>query len=192
MLSDKKFNSNSFLLLLKEGDKVAYETLFRLYYDKLIHVAKNYLVHKEDAEEIVQDVFLKLWSKKEILQVSNIHGYLFTMTKNGCLDKIRGDKVKRRYQEESFQVKSNLQNAFLRDEAASLLIENELQKKILKSVNLLPERCRQVFLKSRIDGLKNSEIAEELGIAQKTVENHMSKALIHMKLHLKEFLTFFI
>ena len=193
-LKNKISNTNiSFTSLLKKGDDVAYETLFRLYYSKLFHIAKSYLLYKEDAEEVVQDVFLKLWEqKRKFKAIPNINGYVFTMTKNMCLDKLKHEKVKRRYIENDLKVKADIQYQFMLDETASSLLESELEQKIIQSINLLPEKCKQVFIKSRMEGLKHKEIAEELGISHRTVENHISLAIKHMKLHLNDFLTVFL
>ncbi|WP_332243930.1 RNA polymerase sigma-70 factor [Flavivirga spongiicola] len=183
----------SFASLLEKRDEVAYETLFRLYYIKLIHIAKSYLIYQEDAEEVVQDVFLKLWEQKSKFKtISNINGYMFSMTKNMCLDKLRHEKIKRKFIDNNLRVKAGIQYDFIKDEAASLLLESELEQRIMKSIDLLPEKCRQVFIKSRMEGLKHQEIADELGISHRTVENHVSKAIKHMKLHLKDFLTIFL
>ena len=183
----------SFITLLQKGDEVAYETLFRLYYDKLIHIAKTYLVQREDAEEIVQEVFLKLWEKKDDLdKITNINAYLFTLVKRECLNHLRHDKIKREYRDTALQRKNTIQYGFLKDEAASLLLENELEQRIMESLELLPEKCKKVFLKSRMEGLKHKEIAKELGISHKTVDNHISKALGHLRLHLKDFLSLFL
>jgi len=177
---------------LREGDEVAYETLFRLYYAKLLHLAKNYLVYQEDAEHIVQNIFLKLWEhKSKFTQVTNINNYLYTMCKNACLDQLKHEKIKVKYATHVVQ-KNSIHTAFMEDEAASLLLENELENQIFKSIELLPTKCKQVFMKSRIEGLNHKEIATELGISKKTVENHITKALGHMRLQLKEFLTLFL
>lgn len=184
---------NSFISLLEKGDRIALETLFRLYYDKLLHLAKNYLVYEEDAEEIVQNVFLKLWEQRSKLNtVTNINSYLYTMTKNTCLDHLKHEKVKKNYINSNFQDRASINHQFIKDEAASLLLENELEQKILEGLDLLPEKCKNVFMKSRMEGLKHAEIAKELGISSKTVDNHISKALKHMKFHLKDFLTIFL
>ena len=183
----------SFMTLLQKGDEAAYETLFRLYYDKLIHIAKTYLVHREDAEEIVQEVFLKLWEKKgNLAKITNINAYLFTWVKRECLNHLRHDKIKREYRDTALQRKNTIQYGFLKDEAASLLLENELERRIMESLELLPKKCKNVFMKSRMEGLKHKEIAEELGISHKTVDNHISKALSHLRLHLKDFLSLFL
>lgn len=157
-----------------------------------MHLAKNYLTLEEDAEEIVQNVFLKMWENKEQLnRVTNINGYMYSMIKNACLDHLKHVKVKLGYAQTQIQEKAAINYNFLKDDAASKLIEKELEQKILDSVDLLPGKCKEVFMKNRMDGLKRSEIAKELGISLKTVDNHISKALKHMKVHLKDFLMLF-
>ena len=136
MLDNYKDNNDSTTLieLLRKGDKVALETIFRLYYDKLLHLAKNYLTYEEDAEEIVQNIFLKIREHPDKLRdVSNVNGYLYTMTKNSCMDHLKHEKVKRSYLDEKLQNKSSINYQFLQDDAASLLIEKELKQKILES-----------------------------------------------------------
>ena len=183
-------NNELFLSLLEKGGKHAFETLFRLYYSKLVHIARGYLVYQEEAENIVQNVFLKIWENKECLgEVSNINSYFYTMTKNLCLDQLKHEKVKRNYLDNSYRIKSEIQYKFIQDEAASLLLENELEEKIVQSMELLPEKCKNIFKKSRLEGLKHSEIAAELGVSHRTVDNHIANALRHMRLHLREFIT---
>ncbi|WP_251795694.1 MULTISPECIES: RNA polymerase sigma-70 factor [unclassified Arenibacter] len=183
-------NNELFLSLLEKGGKHAFETLFRLYYSKLVHIARGYLVYQQEAENIVQNVFLRIWENKECLgEVSNINSYLYTMTKNLCLDQLKHEKVKRNYLDNSYRIKSEIQYNFIQDEAASLLLENELEDKIIQSIELLPEKCKNIFKKSRLEGLKHSEIAAELGVSHRTVDNHIANALRHLRLHLREFIT---
>ncbi|QTE22360.1 RNA polymerase sigma-70 factor [Polaribacter cellanae] len=185
-------DANLFILQLQKGDSMAFETLFKLYYDKLLHLAKSYLIYKEDAEGIVQNLFLKVWEKREHLEhVTNLNNYLYTMCKNGCLDHLKHEKVKRSYVSNQ-QTTINIHTQFIKDQTASLLLENELENQILKSIELLPPKCKAVFVKSRYEDLKYQEIATELGISKKTVEGHISKALSHMRIQLKEFLTLFL
>ena len=193
MEQDNSHINTSFISLLAKGDKVAFETLFRLYYDKLTYIARNYLVRAEDAEEIVQNVFLHLLEKHSTLaEVTNMNAYLYTLTKRGCLDQLRHEKVKRNYVDKALHKAIEVQSGFLKDEAASLLLENELGQKIIEGLEQLPEKCKTVFMKSRMEGMKHKEIAEELGISQKTVDNHISRALTYMRLHLKDFLNLFL
>ncbi|MEO9871480.1 MAG: sigma factor-like helix-turn-helix DNA-binding protein, partial [Ekhidna sp.] len=109
-----------------------------------------------------------------------------------CLDYLKHEKVKLGYIEQNLLNKTTINYQFLKDEAASLLLEKELEQKILQSAELLPEKCKEVFMKNKLEGLKRSEIAQELGISLKTVDNHISKAIKHMKFQLRDFLTLFL
>ena len=81
--------------LVKKEPEFVFETIFRLYYDKLFQIAKIYLNNKEDAEEIVQNVFLRLWDKLNLLTgINNINSYLFTLTKNACLNFLKHRKIR--------------------------------------------------------------------------------------------------
>lgn len=167
--------------------------MFRLYYDKLLHISKGYLGTIEDAEEIVQNVFLKVWElKNNFDRIESVNNYLYTMTKNACLDQIKHEKVKNSFSKNYYEEKIAVRYQFIIDEAASSLLESELEKRILHAIESLPEKCKNIFVKSRVDGMKHSEIAEVLHISKRTVDNHISYALKHMKLHLKEFLTLFL
>lgn len=154
-----------------------------------MHIAKGYLDNYEDAEGIVQNVFVKIWEKSENLSaVKNINNYLHTITKNACLDFLKHQKVKNNFSV-YYQQKISIQKQFIKNEAASLIIETELQETIDNAIAALPEKCKKVFIKSRFEGLKHAEIAEKLQISKRTVDNHISVALQHMRLHLKEYLT---
>lgn len=182
--------TKSLVYQLNKGDKKAYEKLFLLYYDKLLHIAKGYIGTKEDAEGVVQNIFLKLWDKKtDFTSISNVNNYLFTMTKNACLDLIKHRKVKNSFTQEYVAINSDLQQQFIADEETSAFLEKELEQRITKAIELLPKKRKVVFLKSRFEGMKHAEIAESLGISQRTVENHISNSLQHMRLQLKEFLS---
>ena len=136
--------------------------------------------------------FVKLWKKQEQnCQINNLTGYLFKMTRNACLDFLRTKKDKLAI-ETNLEQRQNLLNLYaLSNESASVIIEKELHKQIDIGIAQLPEKCRQVFVQSRKDGLKHKEIAEKLNISTKTVENHISKALKHLKVHLREYFTIF-
>lgn len=183
-LADKKF-----IVLLNEGDVAAFEILFKLYRPKLLYIASQYISVREDAEEIVQNVFLKVWSKKNIQ--SNINGYIYKVTKNCCLDYLRTKKQLLNVENNLSQLEAAINYTALSDDTASIIIENELNEAVLKSIDLLPEKCKDVFVKSRIEGLRHKEISIEMDISTKTVENHITKALKHLRVSLREFLPFF-
>lgn len=172
---------------------MAYETLFRLYYGKLVHLAKGYLGTFEDAEGIVQNVFIKVWEQKvDFDKIRSINNYLHTMTKNACLDQIKHAKVKNSFSENYYKEKMAISYQFIKDEAASTILEEELETRIKLAIELLPVKCKKIFIKSRIQGMNHAEIAAALNISKRTVDNHIYNALKHMKSHLKEFLTLFL
>lgn len=169
-----------------------FEDIFNLYHDKLLTIAKNYVMQEEDAKEIVLDAFLKLWKKRKDRNIhSHLSGYLFVMVKNACLDHLRKKSRQLDLHGRSEQIENWINYQALSDKGATDILKNELEDQIKTGIALLPEKCRNVFIKSRVDGLSHKDISEELEISVKTVENQISKALKHMRLHLQEYLHIF-
>ncbi len=165
-----------------------FDVLYELYAQKLFHIAFGYISTKEDAEEIVQDVFVKLWKQQEkIDSISNMTGYLYKMTRNACLDFLRSKKNKLAIESNIVQLQNLLNFQAFNNDTASAILEKEIQLQIDEGILGLPEKCRLVFTKSRIEGLRHKEIADTLDISTKTIENHITKALKHLKVHLKEY-----
>ena len=157
-------------------------------YPKMFAFAKNYISANEDVENIVQDVFLVLWEKKDELELScTLTTYLFTLVKNRCLNFLRHKLIEEEY---NAQMKEELGFKLYALESMeySYHSEKELQEIIQRALDTLPERCREVFIKSRIEGLKYKEISEELGISVNTVENHIVTALKKLRVELKDYL----
>jgi RNA polymerase sigma-70 factor (family 1) len=162
------------VLLLKGGSEPALTALYLRYWDKLLAVANNRLDDPEEAEECVQDVFFRLWQRREDLQLSHsLSTYLAVAVKYrviNALDKLYRlrNRMEGSYAElASYQVFS----------AEDYLLEKELKQQIAASINKLPEKCRIVFKLSREQGLTHKQIAGHLGISEKTVEAHISKAM---------------
>ncbi len=168
--------------------KSDFEKLYKLYYPKMFAFAKNYVPANEDAENIVQDVFLTLWERKEEIEISfTLTTYLFTLVKNRCLNFLRHKLIEEEY---NSQMKKELGFKLYALEVFdySYQSEEELQEIIRRALDALPERCREVFIKSRIEGLKYKEISDELGISVNTVENQMVTALRKLRVALKDYL----
>jgi len=182
-------NNDLFLNLINEKSAIAFQLLFKLYRIKLLHFAYGYISNKEDAEEIIQDIFIKIWNTENIH--TNLNGYIYKITRNACLDYLRKKKLTLNVENNTSQIIASINYNALADDLSSQIIERELEDAILKAAEYLPEKCKNVFLLSRIEGLKHKEISKELNISTKTVENHITKALKHMRLHLRDFLTFF-
>ena len=150
-------------------DKDSFENLFREYFSPLISFARKILVDEDDAREVVQKVFINLWEKREEIDLStSLKSYLFTSVHNRSLNVIRDRK---KFSSEEVPDMAG-------DWDVSAQIESmELEEKINEALQALPEKCRQIFELNRFDGLKYSEMAAQLEISIKTVENQMSKAL---------------
>jgi RNA polymerase sigma-70 factor (ECF subfamily) len=158
---------------IRKGDVGQFELLFRSSYVSLVRYAKTLIKDHDTAEEIVQDLFFRLWKDKEKLNIeSSLNGYLFRSVHNGCLHYIEHMKVVERHAEDI----SNRQ-AESQESPSDILNYKELQEKVVRILERLPERCGKIFTMSRFEGLKYAEIAERLSVSVKTVEANMGRAL---------------
>jgi len=156
---------------LNKGDIDALEILFKRYYESLCNFAATFLNDKSLSEDIVTDVFLMLWEKREKINIkSNLKSYFFMTTKNAVLEYLRKNKI---YFEDLTQVKGK----FTTQDACYDIQKKESKQIIEELLNKIPPKSRRVFLMHRQNGLKYREIAEVLDISIKTVENHIAKAL---------------
>lgn len=183
-LHNLKINS-----LSDNGMEDDFGMMYDFYRPKLVVIVNSYIPSREDAEEIVHDVFIKLWEKWENLQItSNFTGYIYSMTRNACLDYLRARKNKLTKEMSAEQQEFWLNYGALADDAASVILANELQSLVDEAIEELPEKCKEVFKKSRLEGLCHQEISKELEISPKTVENHITRALRQLKVALNEYL----
>lgn len=186
-------NNSFFIHKLKKGEETAYKALFHLYFEKLHHFAFSYIENHQDAKEIVQNIFYKIWKKRETLPTDlNLNSYLFRMVKNDCLDYFKHIKVRSNYQNHIERERAVINQRGLENNPGNQLIEQELFIKVNELIDQLPPACKEIFIKSRFEGKKHKEIARELNISHKTVENQISKALKHLRRELQEYLTLFL
>jgi RNA polymerase sigma-70 factor (ECF subfamily) len=164
------------LVRLRRGDDAAYEAIFRQWYAPLVATTAALLREREPAEEVVQDVMLELWRRRESLTLEqSLRAYLFQASRNRALNYLRRLRVETRGEATIAAAMSTP------DQADSQVREEELRVAIQSAIAGLPDRCREVFELSRIHGLKYAEIATTLGISVKTVEAQMGKALRVMR-----------
>lgn len=157
--------------------------LFRKLYRPLCVHARTYLTSREEAEEVVQSVFIGFWEKRDTITIdSSLSSYLYRSVRNHALNVLKHDAVKRRHAEYAVTA---MQES---DESQFMLETEELQRKISAALAKLPDQCGLVFRMSRYKEMKYAEIAQELGISVKTVENHMGKALKIMREELRDYL----
>lgn len=154
-------------------DQAAYKELFTCFYKSLQQFAYSFVRSHETAEEIVSDVFMKVWKKRAgLIRIHNLKLYLFISIKNSALNYLRAQK-KSLLQPEQYQVQ--LQSVYFDPE--KLLLTAEMMTRIQKAISDLPPRCQLIFKLVKEDGLKYREVAELLTISVKTVENQMNTAI---------------
>jgi RNA polymerase sigma-70 factor (ECF subfamily) len=175
---------------LINGDESSFKAIFNFFYPRLYHFVHTYIPDDDLAENIVQDTFLTLWNKRRDLKPnSNLNAWLYTVARNHCLKKLRDDKSK----EVLFLFNLNELELEMNTEALASLDTSEftfheIERIIAHTLDTLPPQCRKIFELSRYENKKNKEIAEEMAISIKAVENQITKALKIFKDALKDYL----
>jgi RNA polymerase sigma-70 factor (ECF subfamily) len=177
-------------------DKNNFEEIYLYYFPRLLRFAREYVISQEDAENIIQDVFLLLWEKRDDLQIHiSLTSFLFTLIKNRCIDHLRRktnvEQGKKQLQENYFlELKMKLYSLEALNQ--SIISDENIEKIITNAIDSLPPKCREIFLLNKMEGKKYREIAEDLNISVNTVENQMSIALRKLREKLKNYLPVFI
>ena len=166
-----------------EGDKEAFRFFFEKYYPDLCNLVNLYLHDSVMTEEIVQDIFIYLWEKKEKIKIeSSVKSYLLKASKNKSINFIRNEKSKL-----SIHNKLADLDKTVTDMPDSVMDANQLREVINAAIDSLPDRCREVYILGKEKNMSYKEISEELGISVKTVEVHMGKALKKLREQLRPY-----
>jgi RNA polymerase sigma-70 factor, ECF subfamily len=169
-------------------DDQQFEHLFKTYFKVLHAYSATMLRDEEAAEEIVQQLFLKLWEKREQLTFqTSVKAYLYKCVYHDSLNYLERQKTAERYREYASKTMNNEA-----EDSSRRLDLAQLESRLKEALNELPEQCRTVFQLSRFNDLKYKEIAEQMGLSPKTVENHMGRALKLLRLKLVDFLSLII
>jgi len=164
--------------LIEQNDQVAFTAFYSEYFQKLILVADKYVKDSPIAEGIVQNVFLKIWEDKDLLlSINSLRAYLYRSVINAALNFVNR---KRNIERHHIIIAEHISH----NDIDALDQQNELIVLLYNEIDLLPEKCQKVFKLCRLEGLKYKDIAIELGISEKTVENHMSNALRILRLRM--------
>ena len=177
---------------LKEGNQEVFKSIYEKFFGPLYIYALEYVIDKEIAYEMVQETFLKLWEKKSTLSDDTyLQSYLYRVTRNNCLNYLKHLKVQEKFKQfsKSKQLEITLNFTALNNTSAEKIISDELEEKINEAINQLPPKCKNIFLLSRYEDKKYREIADELGLSIKTVENQIQKALKVLRKHLAEYMS---
>jgi len=183
MTNTKFQNDIAIIEAWQAGDSDAFEVLYQKYWRKLYVFARRTTPNAEDAQDLIQDVFAQLWMQKEQIDAAVFsESYLFAIVRNKLLDKIRKQYVREEYVQKILQ--SSSESDFSTQQT---ILTNDLNNHIHRAVDVLPEKCREVFQLSRFEQLSVDQIAQKLQISPQTVKNQLSKALQVVRFRLREF-----
>ena len=160
---------------MQEGDWAAFNTFFERYAERLFHYAVGFVKQREEAEDIVQEAFIYLWTHRDkIAYTGSVYAYLARTVKHACIDFKLHEEVKARYEQET-----------MRDGEAATEDEEdnfeELYARVREVMDALPPKCREVFVMGCVDGMSYKEIADKLGVSVNTVKTQMKVAYKKMK-----------
>jgi RNA polymerase sigma-70 factor (ECF subfamily) len=179
MTNLKNYKDFELVPLIKKGIKTAYEELFERYAPRIYQFSLSYLKNELDAEGLVQDVFLKIWERREKLDsTKNIKSFIFKIAVNSIYDLIRSRNIEHAFQD-FIQAQENSNT----DSTWHTVILEEMLMNLDKLVKQMPEQRRKIFQMSREKDLSNDEIANELNLSKRTVENQLYRAIVFLKKH---------
>ena len=168
--------------MLREGDPLSFEILFQQYYVRFYNFVRNLIKDSHNAEDIVQNVFMKVWiNRKNLHPDQSIHNYIYVLTKHEVLNHIRDRKAY-----------TQIERLVMSDQPSSLAVNDEafqirdLDSRIRTFIASMPEQRRKVFMLSRYKGLGNKAIADMLGLSVRTVDRHINMALTSLKKEFKK------
>lgn len=178
-----ELNLEEILARLADSNQAALEELFDYYYPRLYNFSKAFLKLEESIDDILQEVFVRIWeNRRHIKQSYTFESYIFTITRNKLLNELRSRLNNQKTRDRIFQ--SAVAREYLPFEAVEF---DELAQKVEFLIEELPARQKEIFKLSRIEGLSHKEIAEKLNITPKTVEYHITQAILYLKEKLKAF-----
>lgn len=189
MLSDltnySKYEAEELLHLISKNDEAAFSELYDRFWKKMFAVAYNRLKEVQDAEDIVHDVFVRLWANRQKLEIEELENYLATAVKYGVLS-----KIKKRAREKKY-LKTETSLSVVESSSETKVHYRQILELVRTEVEKLPERCRLIFKYSRDEGMPVKQIAAKLSISPKTVENQINKALRQLKTATRSIMNFF-
>jgi RNA polymerase sigma-70 factor, ECF subfamily len=169
------------ILLLKQGNEKAFTMLFSLYHARVYNLARKFLSLKEDAEEVLQTVFIAIWeNRQQIDEERSFASYILTITKHWVFNTIRKSVYRQGYLD--YLVRKGDPLDFVTEDEIQF---NDLNTLIQKLISKLPPKRREIFILSRIDGLSYKDIAGQLGITESTVNTQLSKAIEYFRSHIQ-------
>lgn len=185
-MSNSEYSQQEIVEALRKRDTKAYRFLFEEYFGRMVLFAEYFLLDGKEAEDVVQELFLRLWNSSDIPDIKvSLKAYLFMQVKNACLNRIKHLNVEDKH-------KRLLAEAQLYAEIPDVELDEELVRKVYAAIDELPEQARVVFKLCVIEGKKYKEVAEELNISVNTVNTQMKRAYKHLRGRLNLTFLFFL
>ncbi|HNP94085.1 MAG TPA: RNA polymerase sigma-70 factor [Cyclobacteriaceae bacterium] len=178
-------DDSELVVKIGHGDRNAFAAAYTKYVSDLFRFAANTITDKEDCEEIIQDVFVSLWERRENLEIDSLKAYLFSSVKYKIIRYIKHQAVKRKYEEHYRHFETTFTHPTEPDQDANVL---PLNTRLGESLQGLPARCREAFQLRLEQNLTNTEIAQRMQISKRTVEEYMTTAFAHLRKFRKEIL----
>lgn len=179
----KVFDDEILLKLLKSGDGAALEEIYKRYSEAVFLAAFRKVRSKEVAEELVQNLFISLWTKREQAHIEKLEAYLHTAVRYQVIDYIRSKILRERYSQfakEQLNVDENASESKLLLQELSIAIDNTIKR--------LPQKTQEIFRLSRYEHRSVKEIAQYMNLSEKAVQYHVTQSLKFMRLHLRDFI----
>lgn len=173
---------------IRNDSDIAFKELFDRYWIRLYKTANQYLKDKEASEEVVHDVFLNIWTRRNTLDITSFPNFLLTAIRYQVYNRMRAAKLSLVFLADD--VSTN--NRYDINDGEIKIEEQELQLELHECLNKLPKRCQEIFHMSRMNNLSNQEISVQLGISKKSVENQITFALKHIRKCFKYIALFFL
>jgi RNA polymerase sigma-70 factor (ECF subfamily) len=187
-MSDKLPSDKILLNLMREGDPASFNALFDRYWEMLYATVFSVCSDREVCSEIVHDIFLNIWLKREKLQIESFKAYILASARYHVYRYVKNTR------KNSLEYREDLEysvNVAMNDGELNIRYQ-DLEKSVDRELDELPRRCKEIFTLSRREQLSNDEIATRLDISKRTVENQLTHALRHLRLSMKHFLVLFL
>jgi RNA polymerase sigma-70 factor (family 1) len=186
-VNSNNHSDEELLTELQKGNKVAFEEIFNKYWFTLYRVAYTRTKSRQEAEEVVQDIFTALWKNHNTLLINNLSHYLYAAVRKRLISMMRSQVVHQKYWDYYRQfLPGNPMNT-----AETVELE-ELSNAIENAIGKLPEKSQQIFRLNRLQGLSIPEIEKFLKIPRRTIEHHLTKSIRELRIHLKDFIFFLL
>jgi len=176
---------------VRKGDQKAFESLFRSYFGQLFNYAREILKDEDLAREMAEVAFVKLWENREKINIeTSLRAYLFRSIYNQCINHFKHQKVRDKY---ALFFKHHIEPSHYSSDYSfefplSNILNKEIEHLIERSISKLPQQCREIFIMSRYEDMRNDKIAETLGVSVSTVKTQISRALVKLRHDLQEVL----